>query len=44
MRKQGSSLVKEIMQGTMPGVGLRRRGIYHARQDSPWNSQSEWQL
>ena len=48
MRKQGSCLEKEIMQGTMPGA--RRRGSYHARpgwttsrrgQDSPWKSQSE---
>jgi len=26
MRKQVSCLEKEIMQGKMPGVGLRRRG------------------
>ena len=47
MRKQGSCLEKETMQGTMPGA--RRRGE-HAQpgwtasrrgQDSPWKSQSE---
>ena len=47
MRKQGSCLEKEIMQGTMqvhegeegharPGWTTSRRG-----QDSPWKSQSE---
>jgi len=49
MRKQGSCLEKEIMQGTMPGA--YRRGD-HAQpgwttsrrgQDSPWKSQSESQ-
>ena len=43
MRKQGSCLEKEIMQGTMPdntqaGWTTSRRG-----QDSPWKSQSESQ-
>ena len=49
MRKQGSCLEKEIMQGTMPGA--RRRGrprtawmeTSRRGQDSPWKSQSEWQ-
>jgi len=40
MRKQGSCLEKEIMQGTMPGARpgwtTSRRG-----QDCPWKSQSE---
>ena len=49
MRKQGSCLEKEMMQGTMPGA---RRREDHARpewttsmrrQDSPWKSKSEWQ-
>jgi len=48
MRKQGSCLEKEIMQGTMPGARKRAEG--HARpgwttsrrgQDSLWKSQSE---
>ena len=40
MRKQGSCLEKEIMQGTMPGA--RRRGRPSRRgQDSPCKSQSE---
>jgi len=47
MRKQGSCLEKEIMQGKLPGA---RRLERHERpgwttsrrgQDSPWNSQSE---
>jgi len=46
MRKQGSCLEKEIMQGTMPNT---RRRVDHAQpgrtsrrgQDSPWKSQSE---
>ena len=52
MRKQGSCLEKEIMQGTMPGA--RRRGrprtawmdilaTSRRGQDSSWKSQSEWQ-
>ena len=49
MRKQGSCLEKEIMQGTMPGA--RRRGrprtawrtTSRRGQDSPWKSQSERQ-
>ena len=51
MKKQGSFLEKEIMQGTMPGA--RRRGrprtawdgwtTSRRGQDSPWKSQSEWQ-
>ena len=51
MRKQGSCLEKEIMQGTMPGACRRRRpctawpGWTTSRhgQDSLWKSQSEWQ-
>ena len=48
MRKQGSCLEKEIMQGTMPGMHEGEEG--HAQpgwttsrpgQDSPWKSQSE---
>jgi len=47
MRKQGSCLEKEIMQGTMPGA--RRLGRPRTAwmdkstrgQDSPWKSQSE---
>jgi len=49
MRKQGSCLEKEIMQGTMPGA--RRRGRPRPRTawmdniktwtGSPWKSQSE---
>jgi len=49
MRKQGSCLEKEIMQGTMPGhvhageEGHARPGWTTSRrgQDSPWKSQSE---
>jgi len=46
MRKQGSCLEKEIMQGTMPGVGEEdhaRPGWTTSRrgQDSPWKSQPE---
>jgi len=49
MRKQGSCLEKEIMQGTMPGVHADEGG--HAQpgwttsrrgRDSPSKSQSEW--
>ena len=48
MRKQGSCLEKDILQGTMPGARIGEEG--HARpgrttsrrgQDSPWKSQSE---
>ena len=47
MRKQGSCLENEIMQGTMPGAsrpeGHARPGWTTSRhgQDSPWKSQSE---
>jgi len=50
MRKQGSCLEKEIMQGTMPGAVVHADEEDHARpgwttsirgQDSPWKSQSE---
>ena len=49
MRKQGSCLEKEIIQGTMPGACRRGRprtaciGTSRRGQDSPWKSQSEWQ-
>ena len=47
MRKQGSCLEKEIMQGTVPGdageEGHARPGWTTSRrgQDSPWDSQLE---
>ena len=50
MRKQGSCLEKEIMQGTMPGAAVHASEEDHTRpgwttsrrgQDSPWKSQSE---
>ena len=49
MRKQGSCLEKEIMQGTMPGTHRRGRpctawmATSRRGQDSPWKSQSKWQ-
>ena len=49
MRKQGSCLEKELMQGTMPGAAGEedhaRPGSTTSRrgQDSLWKSQSEWQ-
>ena len=44
MRKQGSCLDKEIMQGAMPGEEDHTRPGWttsRRRQDSPWKSQSE---
>jgi len=46
MRRQGSCMEKEIMQGTMPlpgEEGHARPGwtALRCRQDSPWKSQSE---
>ena len=46
MRKQGSCLDKEIMQGTMPGEEDHARPGWTTSirgQDSLWKSQSEWQ-
>jgi len=48
MKKQGSCLEKEIMQGTMPGARCRVRPRttwmdIKTGQDFPWKSQSEWQ-
>ena len=42
MRKQGSCLEKEIMQGTMPGARMQVRKTTHGL-DGHWKSQSEWQ-
>ena len=46
MRKQGSCLEKEIMQGTMSGARKTTHGLdgQHQdvdRKDSPWKGQSE---
>ena len=49
IRKQGSCLEKEIVQGTMPRARRRedhaqpRWTISRRGQDSAWKSQSEWQ-
>jgi len=46
MRKQGSCLKKEIMQGTMSGASRRRRPWWTTSrrgQDFSWKSQWEWQ-
>jgi len=41
MRKQGSCLEKEIMQGTMPGACRPEWTTSRHGQDSPWKSQSD---